>query len=269
MIIITFGALKGGVGKTMLCFNLGAILSQKGFRVLIVDSDLQGNLTNNMGADRMRPDLVTLYDIYDPDQPQATPEELVLRAPHDQFPGLDLVAGSIFLHRAELYLSTLPGKERILGQYFQEHRAFFAAYDYILIDTNPSMSIINQNAFAVSDSIVLISDVSMNALEGIQLFMALWEESRLRLGLSDNVRALVINDFDGRNRLSNDFLEYLRTDPQMEDLRLILMDTVIPRTVRITESELAATPISIYDRSSKGCLALLALTEELQRKNIF
>lgn len=62
--IITFGTLKGGVGKTMLCFNIGGILSQLGYRVLVIDSDLQGNLTNNMGIDRTQPDLLTTYDVY-------------------------------------------------------------------------------------------------------------------------------------------------------------------------------------------------------------
>ena len=61
--IITFGTLKGGVGKTMLCFNIGGILSQLGYRVLVIDSDLQGNLTNNMGIDRTQPDLLTTYDV--------------------------------------------------------------------------------------------------------------------------------------------------------------------------------------------------------------
>ena len=61
--IITFGTLKGGVGKTMLCFNIGGILSQLGYRVLVIDSDLQGNLTNNMGIDRTQPDLLTTYAV--------------------------------------------------------------------------------------------------------------------------------------------------------------------------------------------------------------
>jgi len=69
--IITFGTLKGGVGKTMLCFNVGGILSRLGSRVLIIDNDLQGNLTNNIGVDRTNPELKTMYDIYKTDGTQS------------------------------------------------------------------------------------------------------------------------------------------------------------------------------------------------------
>lgn len=133
-----------------------------------------------------------------------------------------------------------------------DHKAFFDQYDYILIDTNPSMSIVNQNAFLASDAILLVSDVSMNAIEGAQLFIALWEEARKRLRREDNIKGFIVNDFDSRNKLSADYLEYLRTSPDTEDLRPILFETVIPRNVRITESELAAVPISIYDLRLQG-----------------
>lgn len=245
--IITFGTLKGGVGKTMLCFNIGGILSQLGYRVLVIDSDLQGNLTNNMGIDRTQPDLLTTYDVYNLEEAQPEPDQLVIKSPIDRLPLLDMIAGSIFLHKSELKIASVAGREQILSNYLSDHKAFFDQYDYILIDTNPSMSIVNQNAFLASDAILLVSDVSMNAIEGAQLFIALWEEARKRLRREDNIKGFIVNDFDSRNKLSADYLEYLRTSPDTEDLRPILFETVIPRNVRITESELAAVPISIYD----------------------
>lgn len=130
------------------------------------------------------------------------------------------------------------------------------------------MSIVNQNAFLVSDAILLVSDVSMNAIEGAQLFIALWEEARRRLRREDNIRGFIVNDFDSRNKLSADYLEYLRTSPDTEDLRAILFDTVIPRNVRITESELAALPISIYDLRSKGCDAIASLVDEMLARGV-
>lgn len=268
MKIITFGTLKGGVGKTMLCFNIGGILSQLGYRVLIVDSDLQGNLTNNIGIDRTMPELCTMYDVYNIEQQQPEPDCLVFKSPNPRIPNLDMIPGSIFLHRSELKLAAVSGREQVLRIYLDDHADFFSQYDYILIDTNPSMSIVNQNAFVVSDAILLVSDVSMNALEGAQLFIALWEESRVRLRLPDNVRGFIINDMDLRNRLSSDFLEYIRTSEDLDDIRAILLDTVIPRNVRITESELAAVPISLYDIHSKGCTAITTLIEEMLDKQI-
>ncbi len=266
--IITFGTLKGGVGKTMLCFNIGGILAQLDRKVLVIDSDLQGNLTNNMGIDRTREDLLTTYDIYRIDGTPPDPEKLVLRAPISQLPQLDMIAGSIFLHKAELNIASVAGREQILSNYLFDHKAFFDQYDYLLIDTNPSMSIINQNAFLASDAILLISDVSMNAIEGAELFIALWEEARHRLRRPNNIKGFIINDFDIRNRLSKDYLEYLKTAPEMEDLRAILLDTIVPRNIKLTESELAALPISLYDLNSKGCDAIASLVDELFAKNI-
>ena len=265
---ITFGTLKGGVGKTMLCFNIGGVLSQLEYRILIVDSDLQGNLTNNIGVDRTNPELYTMYDIYDMDKEPPTPDKLVLSRPNPNMPLLDIIPGSIFLHKAELKLSMVSGREQVLKGYMEDHAEFFAQYDYILFDTNPSMSIVNQNVFLVSDAIMLVSDVSMNALEGAQLFIALWEESRRRLRRKDNIRGFIVNDFDTRNKLSADFLEYLRTGEGLEDIQTLLLDTVVPRNVRITEAELAAKPISLYDIRSKGCEAIATLVEEMLLKKI-
>jgi len=266
--IITFGTLKGGVGKTMLCFNIGGILSQLGNRVLVIDSDLQGNLTNNMGIDRTNENLCTTYDIYSIDADPPEPERLVFKRPIDRLPELDMIAGSIFLHKAELKIASVAGREQILANYLSDHKDFFNQYDHILIDTNPSMSIVNQNAFLVSDAILLVSDVSMNAIEGAQLFIALWEDARRRLRREDNIRGFIVNDYDARNRLSSDFLEYLRTSPDTADLREILFDTIIPRNVKITESELAAIPISLYDIRSKGCDAIASLVDEMLAKKI-
>lgn len=266
--IITFGTLKGGVGKTMLCFNVGGILSQLGHRVLVVDSDLQGNLTNNMGIERTREGILTTYDIYHIEESQPTPEALVIEHPIERLPQLDMIAGSIFLHKAELNIAAVAGREQILRNYLTDHEAFFSRYDYILIDTNPSMSIINQNAFLASDAILLVSDVSMNAIEGAQLFIALWEEGRRRLRREDNIRGFIVNDYDARNKLSTDFLEYLRTSDDTADLREILFKTIIPRNIRITESELAALPISVYDLRSKGCDAIAALVDEMIERSI-
>lgn len=266
--IVTFGTLKGGVGKTMLCFNIGGILAQLGRRVLVIDSDLQGNLTNNMGIDRTVLSLLTTYDIYNPDAPQPAPEQLVLSHPIELLPSLDMIPGSIFLHKAELRLASIAGREQMLRNYLMDHADFFAQYDDILIDTNPSMSIVNQNAFVASDSILLVSDVSMNAIEGAQLFIALWEETRQRLRMEDNVRGFIVNDFDRRNKLSSDFLEFLKTSPETEDLRGLLFETIIPRNIRITESELAARPISLYDLHSRGCDSIASLVDELFARDI-
>ena len=269
MKVVAFGTLKGGVGKTTVCFNIGGVLGALGYKVLVIDSDLQGNLTNNVGLDRTQKNLLTLYDVYNLDSsPALPPVALTSISPNPKIPKMDMIAGSIFLHRAEMRIVYEPERELILTNYIKKHKAFFEKYDYVLIDTNPSMGLINQNAFAASDVILLISDVSMNAIEGAQLFIALWDEIRRPLGLSMNVGGFIINDYDVRTRLSADFVEYIRTDPDVEDIRAITLNTIVPRTVKITESELAALPIHLYDRSSKGSIAMFELVKELLSRKI-
>jgi len=268
MKVVTFATLKGGVGKTMLCFNIGGMLSQMRHKVLIIDSDLQGNLTNNMGVDRTKY-ILTLYEVYNPDVLSPMPPMALTHiTPNPRIPRVDLIPSSFFLHKAEMRMTTASDQELILRGYIREHRTFFEKYDYVLIDTNPSMGIINQNAFAASDAILLVSDISMNAIEGAQLFAALWDEARNKLGLPDRIRGVIVNNCDQRNRLSSDFLEYIRTDPDVEDIRALMMETVIPRTVKVTEAELAALPISLYDSRSKATIAIYALIAELKKKKI-
>jgi len=269
MKVVSFGTLKGGVGKTTLCFNVAGVLSEQDAKVLIIDSDLQGNLTNNMGLDRTQQNLLTLAEVYNIDAPPALPPyALISICPNPKIPRVDMIPGSIFLHRAEMRIVGEPQRELILKKYIETHREFFEQYDYILIDTNPSMGLINQNAFAASDVILLVSDVSMNAIEGAQLFMALWDEIRSPLGVPFNVRGFIVNDYDVRNRLSGDFIEYIRTDPDVDDVRAIMMKTILPRTVKITEAELAALPIHLYDRHSKGATALVELVGELKQRGV-
>jgi chromosome partitioning protein len=103
------------------------------------------------------------------------------------------------------------------------------------------MSIINQNAFLVSDSIVLVTDVSRNGVLGADLFIALWENIRKRLRKADNIKAFIINNYDKRIKIAPELLEYCQDH---EETKHLLLDTIIPYNVRIKETELECTPIS-------------------------
>ena len=235
---------KGGVGKTTTCVNLAAALKEEGARVLVCDFDPQANATSGFGVDKT----TVSPNIYDVLINGADVKRAVVETPYG-----DVLPANKALTGATVEMIGIDKREYLLKNALAQ---LSDKYDYILIDTNPSMSIVNQNAFLASDAILLVSDVSMNAIEGAQLFIALWEEARKRLRREDNIKGFIVNDFDSRNKLSADYLEYLRTSPDTEDLRPILFETVIPRNVRITESELAAVPISIYDLRSKGCDAI-------------
>lgn len=148
----------------------------------------------------------------------------------------------------------------LLRNYFEDNKKALDIYDYVIFDTNPSMSIINQNAFYISDKIVLISDVSFNALEGVELFSALWEDIRSRLRKEDNISAMIINNFDKRLKISNDFIDYCNSHELFKNL---ILEKTIVKNVKLKESELEAKPINLYDKNSSGYESFKKLIKEM------
>lgn len=263
MKIIACATLKGGVGKSLTAFNLCGFLAEKGYRVLAIDMDPQGNLTNNLGVDRTVDGFKSIKDIL---EKQCGVDEVILESVIKELPGIDLIGSSIFLTRTEFQITSLAGRENILRNYLEDNKEKFNQYDYIIIDTNPSMSIINQNALVVADSIILLSDVSMNAFEGAQLFMALWEDICKNLRIKNNVKAMLVNNFDKRIKLAKDYIGFCMED---EEIGPMLLNTIIPVNVKLKESELEAKPINIFDKTSKGYEAFSKLVEELYERGIF
>ena len=237
MKIITIGTLKGGTGKTTATFNLAGMLAEK-HRVLLMDLDPQCNLSMNTGIDVTRSGLKTAKDIF---EGTARLQEVIYKTPVKCLPLLDAVPSSIHLTATELNIVSLAGREQILSNFILDNKAALeASYDYLVIDTNPSMSMINQNAFLVADSIILISDVSLNGIQGAELFIALWENARKQIRKADNVKALIINNYDKRIKLSGELLDYCREN---EGISRLLINTVIPASVKIKETELEHKPI--------------------------
>jgi len=239
MKIITIGTLKGGTGKTTTTFNLAGKLAQN-HRVLLIDLDPQCNLSLNTGIDVTKPNVKTSKNIF---ENNAKIQEMIYYKPIDGLVNLNVIPSSILLTATELSIVSLAGREQILSNFILDNKAFLESnYDYIIIDTNPSMSIINQNAFLVADSIILISDVSLNGIQGAELFIALWENARKQLRKDDNVKALIVNNYDKRIKLSGELLDYCREN---ESINKLLIDTVIPANVKMKESELEHKPVCL------------------------
>ena len=116
----------------------------------------------------------------------------MIRAPLRDLPNLDVMPSSILLFKTEFELAAKGERIRLLGYYLQDNSEFFGRYDYIIIDTNPGLGLVNQNAFFAADSIVLVTDVSDNGLTGVEMFQYLWgEELCTELRIPDVTKGLV------------------------------------------------------------------------------
>ena len=240
MKVIAIGTLKGGTGKTTMTFNMLGTLAERG-KVLAIDIDPQCNLSNNIGIDISDDDVYSCLDIFE--STNVTPDSLVVEAPITQLPNLDIIPSSIRLVATELRIGGRAGRERILQNYIEDHMDFFQKYDYILIDTNPSMGIVNQNAFLAADSIVLVTDVDENSRVGLKLFIDLWDAIRHDLRKEDNIKAIVLNRGAIRNKLTSSIYDYLENNEKLSKL-------FVPRFVRALTvfpcAAIAKLPMNVY-----------------------
>jgi len=240
MKVIAIGTLKGGVGKTMTTFNLMGVLAENK-RVLGIDVDPQCNLSNNIGINIAEEDVFSCLDIFE--STNIDPETLVVKSPIEELPNLDIIPSSIRLVATELRIGGRAGRERILLNYIEDHMDFFKQYDYVLLDTNPSINIINQNAFLAADSIILVTDVDENSRVGLKLFVDTWDAIRHDLRKENNVKAVILNKGALRNNLTDAMQNYLENDETFAPL-------YVPQMLRTKDvykyAAIAKMPMNLY-----------------------
>ena len=271
--IITFATLKGGAGKTMNLFNLAGVLAGRGRKVLLIDVDPQCNLSANCGIDVADMGFVTTKDIFEKYQATEQPKtnDIIIKSPIEGLPTLDIIPSSILLFNVEESITILEGKTRILKSFLNRNKSDLQKYDYIFLDTNPSMSVFNINAFYVADTIIINTDVSSNSINGVELFCGLWDAKREQINETadtrkeDNIEALLIGNYSKRSNLSKELLEYVHTADFSKD---IVLDTIIPATVQLKDTEVSHAPINILHKGDKAHQAFENLADELIRKEI-
>lgn len=266
MKIVTMATLKGGSGKTMNTFNISGILAEDK-RVLLIDVDPQCNLSSNVGIDVSDPDISTVRDIFgNLPENQPAPEQIIFKSPIKGLPNLDIIPSSIMLFETEMNMVNATGRENFLKYYIDDNRGYLENnYDYILIDTNPSMSIINVNAFYVSDKIVLTSDVSTNSISGAELFCSLWKSKRKSLRKEDNIAALIICNYDKRTNLGKSLIDYTSAASFSQD---IVLKTVIPSTVKLKNTEVEHKPVNLLYSKDKIRKVYDGIISELKEKGV-
>lgn len=246
--IVAFANQKGGVGKTTSCVNLAAALSTMGKRVLLVDCDPQGNASSGMGVAKS-----TKPNTYDMLINAVSPEECIVHTDYgDVIPtGKELAAASVELIGAEK-------REYILKNALQK---LYSDYDYIFIDCPPSLELLTVNALVAADSVLIPMQCEYYALEGIADLMVSIRMCSKKLNRRLQVEGILLTMYDARANLTIQVANELRR--HMKDK---VYETVIPRTVRLSEAPSHGMPGVFYDKANKGSKAYMALAEEFLRK---
>lgn len=246
MKIISFATMKGGTGKTTCCFNIAGKLALQGYSVLVIDCDAQCNISSNFCFDIFDSEAYTVADILE--DIDTDPLDVLLVSPIEEIEKLDLFPSTMFLFGTEVNLFSRPGRELLLKRYIQKHKDFFDQYDYILLDTGPNMGVVNQNAFLVSDSIVLITDPDCNSAKGADVFVSLWDNIRKDLDLEPtNVKALIINNVE-RTKMTNKLKDYISSH---EMFSKIMITASIPHSTRFKEATEQNVPIHLLNVKTK------------------
>ena len=239
---------KGGVGKTTSTINLGAALSEYGRRVLLVDMDPQGALSAGLGVPHFELDK-TIYNVLV--EPRISIDDALL---HTRVKNMDLVPSNIDLSAAEIQLVNEVGREQTLA------RALYPVldrYDYVLIDCQPSLGLLTVNGLACADGVVIPTECEFFSLRGLALLTDTVDKVHDRLNPKLGISGILITRYDPRTINSREVMA--RVVERFGDL---VFDTVISRTVRFPETNVAGEPITTWAPKSGGALAYRALARE-------
>ena len=246
--IISFVNQKGGVGKSTSVINVGAFLAAHGKYVLIVDLDPQANTTSGMGVDFNSAE----WNLYHVLTNGLMPEEAIRKT--DVF-GLDILPSNPNLAGASIELVTQPNREFRLREAISR---LTTNYDYILIDSPPSLGLLTVNGLAAADYVVIPVQCEYYALEGLSNLLKTIELVRDNLGHNLQIMGAVLTMYDRRNRLNRDVVkEMQRNFPGR------VFQSVVPRCVSLAEAPSFGKTILQHDPYSRGAKAYRQLAEEI------
>lgn len=250
--VIAIANQKGGVGKTTTAINLSAYLGQKGKKVLVVDSDPQGNTSSGLGIDKDGAEL-SAYNCLVED---TAIKEAVIAT---EYKNLYVCPGNINLAGAELELVDVPEREYQLKKKISNIRD---EYDFIIIDCPPSLGLVTLNAFGAADSILIPIQCEYYALEGLSQLTKTIKLVKQGLNPYLKIEGVLLTMYDSRTKLSVQIAEDVR-----KYFGATVYKTVIPRNVRLSEAPSYGMPILAFDDKSKGAQCYKRLANEVIKMN--
>lgn len=254
--VFTISNQKGGVGKTTSTVNLAAALSRGGARVLVIDLDPQGNASTALGVEH-RPNVTSIYEVLIGEAQMAD----VVQASTDN-PNLFCVPSTINLAGAEIELVSLVAREQRLKTALEEFLGSQTEpFHYVLIDCPPSLGLLTINAFVAATEVLIPIQCEYYALEGLSQLLKNIELIQKHLNPQLHVSTILLTMFDSRTNLANEVAAEVR-----EHFPDTVLETVIPRSVRISEAPSYAQTVIEYDLSSIGALAYQEAAAEIAQR---
>lgn len=246
--VIAIANQKGGVGKTTTAVNLAACLAALDRKVLLVDSDPQGNATSGLGFDK-RDIKQCIYDTLIND---VSMQDVIK---HTAYKNLDVVPATIQLAGAEIELVSLMNRE---GRMKNSLERVKHNYDYVIIDCPPSLGLLTINALTAASSVIIPIQCEFYALEGVTMLMNTIQLVQRNLNPALKLEGVLMTMFDSRTNLSTEVVEEVK-----KYFKTKMYQTIIPRNVRLSEAPSHGQPVIDYDSKSKGALVYMELAQEV------
>jgi chromosome partitioning protein len=254
--VFTVANQKGGVGKTTSTVNLAAALARNGARVLVIDLDPQGNASTALGIEH-RSETISVYDVIINDEPMS---HVVQKSP--EFDELYCIPATIHLAGAEIELVSLVAREQrlrtALDLFLAESEEM---YHYVFIDCPPSLGLLTINAFVAAKEVLIPIQCEYYALEGLSQLLKNIQLIERHLNPALSVSTILLTMYDGRTNLANQVAQDVRDHFPDQ-----VLDTLIPRSVRISEAPSYGQSVISYDANSPGSLSYLEAAAEMARR---
>lgn len=249
--VIAIANQKGGVGKTTTSVNLSSSLAKKGKKVLLIDTDPQGNATSGLGISK---DLE--YSVYDVIVNETEMEKVIKNT---KTKNLQICPSTINLAGAEVELVSMMSREHRLKEKLDLVKD---NYDYVIIDCPPSLGLITLNTFTAADSVLIPIQCEFYALEGLGQLMNTINLVKKHLNKDLKIEGALLTMYDMRTNLSNQVVKEVS-----KYFGNNVYKTVIPRNVKLSEAPSYGMPITVYDSKSKGAKSYEKFVKELLKNN--